>query len=466
MKEIKRYCCFLLAVVLFFLFTGCNAIGIDVEGHLRPPKNNGEQEALQNALETYIQNQSTKGDVVSYSLKYPTQGQYLSAFVLLDQVKDHTVLSPQGGQNNSRAKTETMPSNKYGIAFYRMDVENAKTHINLLQKNKEGWASIADVEGFGEEIAQVEFAELNGTGLPELIVGWNMFNTKDKRLTVYSLDKNLESVSVEETYTSLVVNDLTANGKDDLLLLNILSTGQAVTARMVSWVNGTLEFKGQAFLDNRLQRFGDALVASLSPTVNGVFLDAHKDPDTVITELIYWEDGQLHAPFCSDEELLTTVTAREIPLSCQDIDQDGVVEMPIGTRLPGYEETEPESTFWETKWFSYDHSIGELVEEFSSIVNLQDSYMLKTASIWPKEFTVRYDSELRILEWISTVGEEVDDEVVFLKIQVTTSGKKSDLEDDFVYFDKNGSLHYAVWLDENSTYAISMEELRYLFATI
>lgn len=54
MKRIKKLLIVCLCIWLTIVFSGCTAIGIDVESQLRPPKNNGEQELLQNALDTYI----------------------------------------------------------------------------------------------------------------------------------------------------------------------------------------------------------------------------------------------------------------------------------------------------------------------------------------------------------------------------------------------------------------------------
>lgn len=69
------------------LLSGCNALGLDVEDYLRPPKSTGEQEAIQQALETYIEAHAEKGGVTDYILKYPKEGSYRSAFILVDQVQ-------------------------------------------------------------------------------------------------------------------------------------------------------------------------------------------------------------------------------------------------------------------------------------------------------------------------------------------------------------------------------------------
>jgi hypothetical protein len=199
-----------------------------------------------------------------------------------------------------------------------------------------------------------------------------------------------------------------------------------------------------------------------SETQRGIFIDAYKDPDTTITELVLWENDTLQSPFCSKETLITTVTAREVPLTCRDIDGDGIVEWPLFSRLPGYdEESLPDEIMWKTSWFFYDPVSGTIENDFESVINLQDGYNIKLTDKWSQNFTADYDSENRLLQLCDLSNE---DGTVFLKIQTSTSGKKSDLLDGLVYFDKSDSLHYAVWYDE--ALDISMEEIQYLFSVL
>lgn len=82
-KDVKRLAAGLLAI--FFItaaLSGCSAVGLDVENKLRPPKGTGEQEAIQQALETYIRKYVDNSG--SYLLKYPQSGEHRSAFLVDD----------------------------------------------------------------------------------------------------------------------------------------------------------------------------------------------------------------------------------------------------------------------------------------------------------------------------------------------------------------------------------------------
>ncbi len=451
----------LCAVVLCFVLCGCQAIGIDVENQMRPPKNNGEQEPLQNALELYIQENTAKGEKSNYALKYPLEGEYRSSFLLFNQIKAPTIIQPQTENAGSTPKNEAL--NDYVVAFYRMDTEGAKTHINLLKRENGSWISAADVGGYSEEIAQVDFGDLNGDGFPELIVGWNLYNSNDKRLTIYDVKNGLTLLSSDKIYTTFLIHDFTADAAADIVLLNAAPSEHTASARLFSYQNHQLVLQDLVMLDGGIQRFEQVLVAMPEPGVFSIYADGYKDPHTLVTELIYWKDGRLAAPFHDTVSGLTGETARELLVYCNDVDEDGRVEIPLSTRLPGYETADATQAFWKTTWYSYDITTGELTRKFDSVVNSNDEYVLKLSSHWPETFTVYYHAETRVMSFCETT----DSQTVFLEIQANTTGKTADLQEGFTYFDSTGSPYYAVRRKEGTDgFTLSMTEVQYLFSVL
>ncbi len=454
MKCLRKVFSFCLIVLMILSFCGCTAIGIDVESQLRPPKNNGEQEMLQNALDDYI----SQNKINKYSLKYPNEGYYLSSFILLDQVRSPSYIAPEGLQPVAALSPD---AENYCVAFYQPNVDGAKAHIHLLQQIDENWVSIADVEGRGDNIAQVDFADVDGDSFPELLVGWNLYNTKDKILYVYSMKEQLKEISSIEIYTSMMVSDLTGDGADDLFLLSVDPFDNTLTARLLSYRSERLTIIGDAKVDTDILSIGDCFAAVFSDDLRGVFLDVYKDPNTTVTELVLWEDVFLWTPFYSSSSQMNTITARPFSLSCRDVDGDGVLEWPVLAELMPGEEVQMTDLCWKTSWYYYDHNTSSIILDFNSIANMNDGYLLRTSETFPENFTIKYHVENRVLEFLTTEGEET---TAFLKIQTTSSGKKSDLLDGFSYFDSLDSLHFAVW--HNKDFSITTEELRYLFFII
>ncbi len=450
--KFRSFICLLVLLLTVSLLSGCHAIGLDVETQLMPPESSSEHDAIRTALGEYITANTKNGESSDYTLKYPSGGRYLSAFIMLDQVQPHAVLDEIQPKSVGSTASETV------LAFYRRNDENALVHINLLQRGEDGvWKSVADAEGKGESVNQVEFADLNNDGIPELLIGWSLYNTRDSRLTVYDIDDALAARTFSATYTHLVVGDITADGGDDLLLLSASGSTDMVSAQMFSFQSDNMIVSGHAFLDSDIVHFGEHITARLSNDVNGVFLDCYKEQDAMITELLYWKDKKLVAPLCDQNSQFNTVTAREIEIAARDIDGDGAVEWPFTTRMPGFEESDPQSALWYTEWRSYDFSSNTVNTEFSVLYPLQDGYMLRLREDW-KALPVAYDAETHVL----TLYREGDSGEWLFRIGAFPIEEKEQLPEGYELFEEYDGRAYAVCLAEGNT-ALTMEELRYLF---
>ncbi len=133
----------------------------------------------------------------------------------------------------------------------------------------------------------MSFGDLNGDGAPELLVGWSQYNTRNQKLALYFLNDTLEEQAVDEIYTHMLVNEFTGSGRDDLMLFSATGADAPTSVKLLSYEDGRLVSRGTAELDAGIQRFGTSKTVALSETVNGVFIDCYKDPNTTITELLF-----------------------------------------------------------------------------------------------------------------------------------------------------------------------------------
>lgn len=462
-----------LCALFITALPGCSSIGLDVENQLRPPKATGEQEAIQQALEEDILSRVEKGGVDEYILKYPKQGNYRSAFILVDQVQSNTKYNLNNFthiQPASRAEESEdggVENSSAAVAFYSMDEEGANAHVNLLRKEDGVWKSVADVEGSSEEVNQVDFGDLDGDGKKELLVSWSVYNSRDKRLTGYSLKDNLADLGIDETCTHSVVNDLQGIGRDQLILFNISTADNVVTVRLSRYEDGALAPQGETRLDGYIQRFGNSRVAALTETVNALYIDCYKDPSTTLTELIYWDEEGLHAPLYRPEDNLTTLSARESSIPSMDIDQDGMMEWPVSVRLPGYDTANVADAMWRTTWMSWDYATGQTQSEFTCIMNLRDGYYLRLDDAWADQVTAMYDEEIRQLSLTSPeVG--ASGQTVYLQVITTavTDNEDAPLKDGFEKLMISNNLQYSMKYSEDAPLQLNQERVRLMFTLL
>ncbi len=376
-KVIRRWLAGLAALTV--LLSGCN---VDVESFLQPPRMQGEQQAVQQALETYLRDSGgTKPG--RYTLKYPTEGAYTSAFVLCDR---------WGGPLESSASSARM-----ALAFYALATAPEETHVNLLYRNGEEWVSMGDCVGSGTDIRQVAFGDLDGDGVKELLAGWSTYNSRDHRLAVYTVSDGLTLLADDRVYTGLFVGDMTATGRDSLVLLHIGST-QKVTASLEHLQDGSLRTVGTVSLDGQIGQFSSFTLGALAEGVPGLYVDALKSDDTTITELIYYDEAGLHAPFYDAATGTTTVTGRAGGLTVRDVDGDGQMEIPVSRPFAEEERPAEHITGHLTVWQSWDYATRTFRDKLITVANPTDGYLVVLDETRAAQTATRYDPERHTLE--------------------------------------------------------------------
>lgn len=422
----RKFLPLLLAAML--TFSGCS---LDVESYLRPPKVGDQQQAVQTALGEYIRD--TYGGV-RYTAEYPVEGDSTAAFLLCD----------------SHGFTVTDSSDaSLAVAFYSVAFASEQTHVNLLQKSGNQWVSVADMVGTGADVSQVATADLDGDGAAELITGWTTYDTRIRSLAVYSLQGGMTLINDLNVYSAMFVGDLTADGRDDLVLLSARVEGE-VTASLYRLEEGVLVNAQMVSLDGGITSFGDMTLCALSEGVNGLYVEGTK-ADGVVTELIYCDAQGLCAPFYDAATNSTPVTTRTRRLAAMDIDGDGMVEIPTHTLLPDHTEQDVGGTV--TLWRVWDYTAGEWRDHSATLVNPVDGYLV-TLTDWSTLDTT-YDKDTRTLTLLNrtthrrylwlTVGDGLPEAPVVGLKQMTLFGE--------------GDAGYYAWYDPT---VLEAERVRYM----
>ena len=436
MRSIRRVCALILAVVL--VCTGCS---LDVESFLRPPRVGGQQQAVQAALETYLRD--VGGSNVRYTLEYPVEGAYTAAFLLCDG---------QGYPVEDPADART------ALAFYSLVAAPEVTRMNRLQYSGDQWVSVADTAGAGASIRQVAFGDLNGDGTAEIITGWTTYSTRSYQLAVYGTDGGLTPLSRDRVYTALYVGDITATGRDSLLLFTV-GGGDAVTATLHQLEGDTLQAVDTVALDGAIRRFGSMTLCRLTADVHGLYVEGIKDGDGTVTELIYYDATGLCAPFYDPAANATAVTTRVGRIAPRDMDGDGTVEIPFPTVLAGHTATDVGGTV--VLWRGWDYLTAAWHDYAYTLLNEADGYMVVLGDGLHTRIATTYDTATRTLTLTDTAAASP-----YLWLMVGTAAPAAPAEGlaSVRLFDtRAGEWGYYAWYDPAQ---ITAEKVRYTVARL
>lgn len=304
MKHPNHFGRWLACVLLCLLLAGCSMPGeqVQVEELLRAPKLSGDYGDVQTALNDWL------GE--SAQLKYPMQGDLLSPFLLQD-------LDGDGRQD--AAVLYTTASN---------------VCIAILQKDDADiWHVRQNVEGLADTVESVGLAQLQPGDATQLVVGYTAAQG-DHYLAVYSYTDGVLSTILEQQYQQYLVEDITGGGNQDLILMSTLEDGGVQIELLTVDKEGS--FQQVAVMGLSANRFAGCASVAAGVGADGrhyLVLDGWtgiSGNNLASVLLRFDEDTQQMVP--ADQistEKLYTASLRNVPsLVSQDLDGDGIVEIP------------------------------------------------------------------------------------------------------------------------------------------
>lgn len=277
---------------------------------LAPPNPNGENRKLQQAFERSV------GPGTEYKLQYPEEGEYRSAYVLYDIDDD----------DDSEA-----------LVFYTKNTDESNVRVNILDLIDDEWVSVLDDVGYGNKIDSVTFADLNQDNVSEIIFSWSLSGNESSRtMTVHSAKLSdgkpeLKTLS-NMPYKAMYVHDMDNDGSQEILVLwneTVQKVQHNYAALMKLTEKGLHQYGDEVALDSSASVYdGVYLQEGKTPIV---FVDALKDDNTMFTEVLWWDgvNQTLRAPFTDNDTHTNLSTLRASNIPVKDIDDDGLIEIPV-----------------------------------------------------------------------------------------------------------------------------------------
>ena len=353
MKHPNHFGRWLVCVLLCLLLAGCSMPGeqVQVEELLRAPKLSGDYGDVQTALNDWL------GE--SAQLKYPMQGDLLSPFLLQD-------LDGDGRQDAAVLYTTAQSSN---------------VCIAILQKDDADiWHVRQNVEGLADTVESVGLAQLQPGDATQLVVGYTAAQG-DHYLAVYSYTDGVLSTILEQQYQQYLVEDITGGGNQDLILMSTLEDGGVQIELLTVDKEGS--FQQVAVMGLSANRFAGCASVAAGVGADGrhyLVLDGWtgiSGNNLASVLLRFDEDTQQMVP--ADQistEKLYTASLRNVPsLVSQDLDGDGIVEIPTQPDEAGLLNMSQSRRMDFIVWMDYtsphpEKSFGLLDEETNCYIEL------------------------------------------------------------------------------------------------
>jgi len=434
---IKKFICLCLVTVLVFCFSGCSLFEGSVDDMLLPPKLEGEMRPIQEALE------DAAGQDIT--LRYPETGEYRSAIVLKDL--------------NNDAENEA-------IAFYSVTEDSTVTmHINVIAVSDEQWQSKGDMSLVGNGIEKVTFADLDGDGSLEIIVGFLVFGTVDKKIGVYSFNGETFVQRALEQYTNFVCVDMTKDGIKDLTLIYHNAAEKSAFSKVFSMTTSGIAEVGKVALDGGITSYLTPVISSLRDGSPAIYIDAVKGSG-MLTEILWFTGGTLKTVYDSSAPE-ANLTYRQNSVESRDYNGDSVIDIPLSEILISTASLADIDKVYFTNWSDFDgHSFRTLS---SSFVNISDGYSLTVPAQWKDKIYLlrRTEQRMRVIYSYDPSKKTSGKELFRIAVVADTNYDSQEyLDKGYFELAKEKELVYLARINQDNSFEINEKTVLSMFELI
>ena len=181
---------------------------------------------------------------------------------------------------------------------------------------------------------------MTASGRHCVLIGWEQGTSENTSISVYDYTGGQLRVLYESEYSQMLIEDLDQDGTKEILLGIFKASSKTGAIRLINDTEDGLQSASRIVMDSTITGFLGIEIGWLAQDQIAVFVDAYTSSTQIVTEImVYTDDGKLRS-LSSHYGGLDRPLLREVPVRCEDINGDGILEIPVS--LVEYSEEERE----------------------------------------------------------------------------------------------------------------------------
>jgi hypothetical protein len=261
-------------------------------------------------------------------------------------------------------------------------------HILIFREVNNEYVLSETIQSAGAAFDVVHYARVDDRPGYELIVGHQVSDQVTRSVTVYTFKSGKSSVLMNANYTKFVTCDLNADGRTGLLVLRPgEATEQNGVAEVYYYGNGTMERSNEVSMSQPVDRIKRIITGYIHGGNAAVYVASAVGESAIVTDVFTLVQNLLSNISFSNETGTGVQTLRNYYVYADDIDEDGVVELPdLNTmQLPFGASTS--SVQYVVRWYAMTAEGAEIDKKYT-YHNFQGGWYLTLNSEWANRLAV------------------------------------------------------------------------------
>lgn len=246
------------------------------------------------------------------------------------------------------------------------------------------YRNVAKMEFPGTAFEQVEYGDINGKNGQELVIGRQMGNEVLHALSVYSLaDGTLETI-LTAGYTRFLTLDLAGDGTKDVFILRPGTEAGNGVAELYRCKDGSMERAAEAPMSVPVDSMRRIAPGGMYGNMQAVFVASAYDENTIITDVYAMVNQKFTNVSLSSESGTSIKTIRNYHVYADDIDGDGLIELPALVHQDKHHEGISQDFI---RWYNLSPG-GQEVEKVFTYHNYSERWYVSLEEKWMNNIQV------------------------------------------------------------------------------
>lgn len=338
--------------------------------------------------------------------------------------------------------------------------------ILVFDRGNGTYAHIDTIENNGAEFDQVEFVQMDDKPGVEIVVGHKISDMLTRSLSVYTFSDGESERLITTNYRKFLAVDMNSDQQSELF---VLRSGQLESdpgvAELYSIVDGIIERSNEVGLSASVDKLKRVLIGKLYDGKQAIFVATSVEDTSLATDIYTIADQRLVNAVQTDPEGMGTQTLRNYYIYADDIDNDGITELPriITTKpLSNVSVLEPSKL---VLWYAMG-SNGKTIDKLYTYYNAAGGWYLKINNKLALRITVEVESNT--FTFYLWNADYTNAEKLFTVFTLTGQNREeqSFSDEKFVLLKTDTTIYSATLESTAKKYAITEESLISSFSQI
>lgn len=309
---------------------------------------------------------------------------------VIDQHMDELeYATPVNGENHQVVQNADLDGD--GVDEYLLfakDGSDKPLKILIFCQLASGYVLMDTIEGYGFAYDFVSYAQLDDRPGVELIVGRQLTDQMVRSVSVYRFSSGFSRQLLSTGYFRMTVCDMDSDGISELFLLNHGETEDSNgTVVLYNYENGDFQRSVQLELSTTTEGFRRLQLSALKGGRPAVYVTTAASDNTLSTDVFSVIDGV----FCAAAKKITTHTLNNYFVYPEDMNADGVLDIPDPVELPVFGEEETKQYL--LRWSSTDR-YGKLSLVLHTFHDIQDHWYFRLENTWTDRIYIHQEDSV------------------------------------------------------------------------